>query len=151
MVEGRSCLKTSPIVESKITDLAKVDLIGEDSCKCGLKLQPTIMSYSKPHPSAFCLQNHLFVCESVQVGQALNGVIDTYRENARIIYDTFTSLGFKVYGGKNATIHLGTISRIEILGCIFAEILEKAHVITVPGRGFGPGGEEFIRISAFGD
>ena len=28
-------------------------------------------------------------------------------------------------------------------------ILEKAQVVTIPGAGFGPGGEGFLRLSAF--
>jgi len=32
---------------------------------------------------------------------------------------------------------------------VFSEILEKAEVVTTPGAGFGPGGEGFIRLSAF--
>ena len=31
----------------------------------------------------------------------------------------------------------------------FSEILEKCEVVTIPGAGFGPGGEGFIRLSAF--
>ena len=33
---------------------------------------------------------------------------------------------------------------------VFAEILEKCNVVTTPGSGFGPGGEGFVRASAFG-
>ncbi|KAK6159173.1 hypothetical protein DH2020_006487 [Rehmannia glutinosa] len=33
---------------------------------------------------------------------------------------------------------------------VFSEILEKTHVVTTPGSGFGPGGEGFVRVSAFG-
>jgi LL-diaminopimelate aminotransferase len=33
---------------------------------------------------------------------------------------------------------------------VFTEILEKAHIVTTPGSGFGPSGEGFIRFSAFG-
>ncbi|CAL5386164.1 unnamed protein product [Camellia sinensis] len=89
-------------------------------------------------------------CLSPEGYLALNGVIDTYRENAKIIFDTFASLGFKVYGGKNAPYIWVQFPGLRSWD-VFAEILEKTHVITVPGRGFGPGGEEFIRISAFGD
>ena len=31
----------------------------------------------------------------------------------------------------------------------FSMILEKAQVVTIPGAGFGPGGEGFLRLSAF--
>jgi LL-diaminopimelate aminotransferase len=33
---------------------------------------------------------------------------------------------------------------------VFAEILEKCDIVTTPGSGFGPGGEGFVRASAFG-
>ena len=32
----------------------------------------------------------------------------------------------------------------------FNEILEKTHIVTIPGRGFGPGGKEYVRVSGFG-
>ncbi|KAJ0247320.1 hypothetical protein HA466_0167480 [Hirschfeldia incana] len=70
-------------------------------------------------------------------------------ENTNIIIDTFTSLGYDVYGGKNATyvwVHFPNQSSWDV----FAEILEKTHVVTTPGSGFGPGGEGFVRVSAFG-
>ena len=32
----------------------------------------------------------------------------------------------------------------------FNEILEKTHIVTIRGRGFGPGGKEYVRVSGFG-
>ena len=32
---------------------------------------------------------------------------------------------------------------------MFSEILEKAQVVSIPGAGFGPGGEGYLRLSAF--
>ncbi|XP_052189580.1 probable LL-diaminopimelate aminotransferase, chloroplastic isoform X1 [Diospyros lotus] len=88
-------------------------------------------------------------CLSTEGYQALNAVIDHYKENAKIIFDTFSSLGFNVYGGKNAPYIWVQFPGLRSWD-VFAEILERAHIITVPGRGFGPGGEEFIRLGAFG-
>ncbi|XP_042487625.1 LL-diaminopimelate aminotransferase, chloroplastic [Macadamia integrifolia] len=79
----------------------------------------------------------------------MHGAIGFYKENTEIIVDTFNSLGFNVYGGKNAPyvwVHFPGQSSWDV----FAEILEKTHVVTTPGSGFGPGGEGFIRVSAFG-
>lgn len=76
-------------------------------------------------------------------------MVDYYRGNAEIIVDTFSSLGLKVNGGRNAPyvwVRFPGYSSWDI----FREILEKTHIVTVPGRGFGPGGEEYIRVSAFG-
>ncbi|KVI01873.1 hypothetical protein Ccrd_019845 [Cynara cardunculus var. scolymus] len=70
-------------------------------------------------------------------------------EGLEIIVDTFTSLGFKVYGGKHAPyvwVHFPGQSSWDV----FSEILEKTHVVTTPGSGFGPAGEGFVRVSAFG-
>ncbi|KAM7482384.1 hypothetical protein LguiB_006967 [Lonicera macranthoides] len=88
-------------------------------------------------------------CLSPEGLKAMRDVIGFYKENTEIIMDTFNSLGFKVYGGKNAPyvwVHFPGQSSWDV----FAEILEKTHVVTTPGSGFGPGGEGFVRVSAFG-
>lgn len=76
-------------------------------------------------------------------------MVKYYKENAKILVEAFASLGLKVYGGKNAPyiwVHFPGLSSWDV----FNEILEKTDVVTVPGRGFGPGGEGYIRVSAFG-
>ncbi|XP_058070661.1 probable LL-diaminopimelate aminotransferase, chloroplastic [Magnolia sinica] len=88
-------------------------------------------------------------CLSPEGLKAMSDVVGFYKENTQIIVDTFTSLGFKVYGGKNAPyvwVHFPGRSSWDV----FAEILEKAHIVTTPGSGFGPAGDGFIRVSAFG-
>jgi LL-diaminopimelate aminotransferase len=75
-------------------------------------------------------------------------VIGVYKENSKVIVDTFTSLGKEVYGGVNspyAWVHFPGHRSWDV----FTEILENTHIITVPGCGFGPGGEGFIRVGAF--
>ncbi|KAL6498901.1 hypothetical protein OROHE_026408 [Orobanche hederae] len=88
-------------------------------------------------------------CVSDEGIKAMHGVVGFYKENTDIIVDTFISLGFEVYGGKNAPyvwVHFPGQSSWDVFG----EILEKTHVVTTPGSGFGPGGEGFVRVSAFG-
>ncbi|XP_054789577.1 LL-diaminopimelate aminotransferase, chloroplastic-like [Prosopis cineraria] len=88
-------------------------------------------------------------CLSPEGLEAMQEVIGFYKENSNIITETFETLGFKVYGGKNAPyvwVHFPGRSSWDV----FAEILERTHVVTTPGSGFGPGGEGFIRVSAFG-
>ncbi|XP_060673678.1 aminotransferase ALD1, chloroplastic [Ziziphus jujuba] len=88
-------------------------------------------------------------CLSSQGYQAITNVVDYYKENAKIIYETLGSLGLKVYGGKNAPyiwVHFPGRSSWDV----FNEILERTHVVTIPGSGFGPVGEGYIRVSAFG-
>jgi len=88
-------------------------------------------------------------CLSPEGLKAMHGVVEFYKENTKIIVDTFTSLGFQVYGGRNAPYVWVRFPGRKSWD-IFAEILEKAHIVTTPGSGFGPGGEGFIRVSAFG-
>ncbi|KAF2320747.1 hypothetical protein GH714_030486 [Hevea brasiliensis] len=60
---------------------------------------------------------------------AMQKVVGFYKENADIIMDTFNSLGFNVYGGRNAPyvwVHFPGRSSWDV----FSEILEKTHVVT---------------------
>ena len=78
----------------------------------------------------------------------ITGLIDYYLENASILRSTFTDLGYTVHGGTDAPyvfVDLDGKSSWDT----FSEILEKAQVVTIPGAGFGPGGEGFLRLSAF--
>eukprot|EP00850_Spirogloea_muscicola_P022230 SM000283S10702 [mRNA] locus=s283:85844:89388:- [translate_table: standard] len=88
-------------------------------------------------------------CLSPEGLKAIHELVGFYKENASILTDTFTSLGLKTFGGTNAPyvwVQFPGRSSWDV----FSEILEKAHIVTTPGSGFGPGGEGFIRASAFG-
>jgi len=75
-------------------------------------------------------------------------LIDYYMGNAKMLLDTMLDLGFKVHGGIDAPyvfVDLEGKSSWDM----FSELLETAQVVTIPGAGFGPGGEGFLRLSAF--
>jgi LL-diaminopimelate aminotransferase len=72
-----------------------------------------------------------------------------YMENARIIKEGLTGLGLTSYGGVNSPYVWAEFPGRPSWD-VFTEILEKAHVVTTPGSGFGASGEGFIRFSAFG-
>ena len=81
----------------------------------------------------------------------VRALIDYYLENARIIRTGLTQLGYQVYGGVNAPyIWLKTPEGLDSWG-FFDKLLHEAHVVGTPGAGFGPAGEGFFRLSAFGD
>ena len=72
-----------------------------------------------------------------------------YKENATILRRTFEELGLCVYGGTDAPyVWVGFPGQSS--WDVFASILARCHIVTVPGSGFGPGGEGFVRVSAFG-
>tara|TARA_Y100000310_G_C20674879_1_gene812414 strand:+ start:776 stop:1996 length:1221 start_codon:yes stop_codon:yes gene_type:complete len=75
--------------------------------------------------------------------------IKFYMENARLIKSGLAELGIKTYGGDNAPYIWAHFPKKRSWD-MFSEILEKAHVVTTPGSGFGPAGEGFVRFSAFG-
>eukprot|EP00619_Florenciella_sp_RCC1007_P010829 CAMPEP_0205924226 /NCGR_PEP_ID=MMETSP1325-20131115/16849_1 /ASSEMBLY_ACC=CAM_ASM_000708 /TAXON_ID=236786 /ORGANISM="Florenciella sp., Strain RCC1007" /LENGTH=294 /DNA_ID=CAMNT_0053292555 /DNA_START=27 /DNA_END=911 /DNA_ORIENTATION=- len=78
----------------------------------------------------------------------INTLIDYYLENASILKTGAEEMGFKVHGGVDAPyvfIDLEGKSSWDM----FSKILTEANVVTIPGAGFGPGGEGFLRLSAF--
>jgi LL-diaminopimelate aminotransferase len=81
----------------------------------------------------------------------IRDTIALYMNNARIIRETLTKLGYTTYGGINAPyIWLKTPNGLNSWE-FFDLLLEKAHLITTPGVGFGPSGEGYVRLTAFGD
>ena len=72
-----------------------------------------------------------------------------YMENARIIKEGLDAAGIETYWTGNAPYIWAHFPGKDSWD-VFAEILEKAHVVTTPGSGFGPAGQGFIRFSAFG-
>lgn len=73
-----------------------------------------------------------------------------YMKNAAAIKDGLTSVGYTVFGGVNAPyIWMKTPDRMTSWE-FFDYLLEKANVVGTPGSGFGPSGEGYFRLSAFG-
>ena len=76
--------------------------------------------------------------------------VSFYLENARIINEGLKSLGITTYGGGNAPyVWLKTPGGISSWD-FFDKLLNECHVVGTPGSGFGPAGEGFFRLSAFG-
>lgn len=73
-----------------------------------------------------------------------------YMNNARIIRDGLVSAGYFVSGGVNAPyIWLQTPKGMTSWE-FFDYLLNKASVVGTPGSGFGPSGEGYFRLTAFG-
>ena len=75
--------------------------------------------------------------------------IDFYLENARLLKETWEELGYEVFGGVDAP-YLWVRFPGQSSWDVFQELLEKAHVVSTPGSGFGPEGEGFMRFTAYG-
>lgn len=82
--------------------------------------------------------------------QQLKEQIAYYMNNARVIREGLKEAGYTVFGGVNAPyIWLKTpdsMTSWEFFDCL----LERAGVVGTPGSGFGPSGEGYFRLTAFG-
>lgn len=73
-----------------------------------------------------------------------------YMNNAKVIMEGLKSAGYSVSGGVNAPyIWLKTPDGMSSWD-FFDYLLEKANVVGTPGSGFGPSGEGYFRLTAFG-
>lgn len=73
-----------------------------------------------------------------------------YMENARLIREELENAGYVVSGGINAPyIWLKTPDNLTSWE-FFDNLLENANVVGTPGSGFGPSGEGYFRLTAFG-
>lgn len=76
--------------------------------------------------------------------------IDYYMTNAKIMRESLQKLGLTVYGGVNAPyLWLKTPNGIDSWK-FFEQMLYGASVVCTPGVGFGPSGEGYVRLTAFG-
>jgi len=73
-----------------------------------------------------------------------------YMNNAKVIYDGLKAAGYSVSGGVNAPyIWLKTPDKMTSWE-FFDYLLANANVVGTPGSGFGPSGEGYFRLTAFG-
>ncbi|MBQ9678290.1 MAG: LL-diaminopimelate aminotransferase [Prevotella sp.] len=80
----------------------------------------------------------------------VKATIDYYMKNAHEMKRALTSLGLKVYGGEHAPYLWVKTPHETPSWQFFEEMLYGAHVVCTPGVGFGPSGEGYIRLTAFG-
>lgn len=77
-------------------------------------------------------------------------LISYYKENARLICRGLKKAGLEIYGGEHAPYVWIKLPKGEGSWEFFDRMLTKAHVVGTPGAGFGPSGEGYFRLSAFG-
>ena len=82
--------------------------------------------------------------------QQTKQAIDYYMQNARMMRETLTDMGLEVYGGTDAPYLWIRTPTGMTSWQFFDEMLHKACVVCTPGAGFGPAGEGYVRLTAFG-
>lgn len=99
---------------------------------------------------AYVIQRAAEACFTPEGKAQIQATIDFYHENARIISEGLRDAGLTVYGGVNAPyIWFRTPDGFGSWE-FFDKLLYEACVVTTPGAGFGPSGEGYIRLTAFG-
>jgi LL-diaminopimelate aminotransferase len=78
-------------------------------------------------------------------------VINYYLNNARVIKEGLEAAGLEVFGATNSPYVWCKTPNGMGSWDFFNKLLEEANVITTPGAGFGPAGEGYIRLTAFGN
>ena len=106
---------------------------------------------TKFNGASYIIQRGAAAIYTEEGARQIEATLDYYHENARVIKEGLEKAGFTVYGAVNSPYVW--CKTPEGMGSweFFTLLLEKAGVITTPGAGFGPAGEGYIRLTAFGD
>lgn len=82
--------------------------------------------------------------------QQTKEMVARYMENAKIIVEGLKEAGYKVSGGVNSPYAWLETPEGMTSWEFFDFLLEKANIVGTPGSGFGPSGEGYFRLTAFG-
>lgn len=80
----------------------------------------------------------------------LSHMIRGYQENATMLREGLEAMGFTVYGGKHAPYLWLKVPEGLTSWQFFDRLLQETGVVGTPGSGFGPCGEGYFRLTAFG-
>lgn len=99
---------------------------------------------------SYPIQKAAAACYSAEGKKEVKANVDYYMNNANTIKTSLKNFGYDVFGGTNAPyIWLKTPRNLSSWD-FFDELLSKVQVVGTPGSGFGPSGEGYFRLSAFG-
>ena len=106
---------------------------------------------TKFNGASYVIQRGAAAIYTPEGARQVNGTIDYYRANARLIKEGLEEAGYTVYGAVNSPYIWCKTPDGEGSWEFFDRLLNQAGVITTPGAGFGPAGEGYIRLTAFGE
>lgn len=128
------------------------ELVGRDAKGNPVELHRLWMrrQTTKFNGASYPIQVGAAACYTEEGRRETRASIAYYLENARIIREGIAAAGLRVHGAVNAPY--AWIETPDGLGSweTFDRLLQKAHVVSTPGAGFGSCGEGFLRLSAFG-
>lgn len=106
---------------------------------------------TKFNGASYVIQRGAAAVYSEEGARQIEETLDCYRANAKVIKEGLESAGFTVFGAVNSPYIW--CQTPEGMGSweFFDKLLTEANIITTPGAGFGPSGEGYVRLTAFGD
>jgi LL-diaminopimelate aminotransferase len=105
---------------------------------------------TKFNGAPYIIQKGAAAVYTIEGRKQIQAVIDYYMNNAKIIREGLQSIGIKAFGGVNAPyIWLKTPNGLDSWS-FFDKLLDEAHIVGTPGVGFGPSGQGYFRLTAFG-
>ncbi len=105
---------------------------------------------TKYNGAPYIVQRAGEACYSEAGKAQLRQQVSAYMENAHLIYNGLAEAGYTVSGGVHSPyIWLKTSDNMTSWE-FFDHLLENAGVVGTPGSGFGPSGEHYFRLTAFG-
>lgn len=82
--------------------------------------------------------------------EQVRGMVEHYMKNADVIRNGLKDAGYEVSGGVNSPYIWMKVPGGMTSWDFFDFLLERANVVGTPGSGFGPSGEGYFRLTAFG-
>lgn len=106
---------------------------------------------TKFNGTAYIVQRGAAAIYTEEGKKQVKELVSYYMENARIIREGLKAAGLQVFGGVNAPyIWLKTPNHMSSWD-FFDKLLHEANIVGTPGAGFGPCGEGYFRLTAFGN
>ena len=153
-IEFRSFSKTAGFTGTRCAfTVIPSELVAYDSIGNAHQVKPLWMRRhtTKFNGVSYPVQKAAAAIYSEQGKKEVKEVINFYLENARIMNQSLTSVGFKVFGGINAPyVWVKTKNNMKSWE-FFDKLLHEINVVGTPGAGFGPSGEGYFRFSAFAE
>ncbi len=106
---------------------------------------------TKFNGASYVIQRGAEAIYTPEGARQVDEAIAYYRANARLIKEGLEAAGYTVYGAVNSPYIW--CKTPEGMGSweFFDRLLNEAAIITTPGAGFGPAGEGYVRLTAFGE
>jgi len=152
-IEFRSFSKTAGFtgVRCAYTVVPK-ELVGYDEKGNEVKLNPlwNRRHSTKTNGVSYIVQKGAEAIYSEEGQKQIMENIEYYMENARIIKEGLKAAGYTVFGGENSPYVWLKVPEGLTSWEFFDKLLTEVNVVGTPGSGFGPSGEGYFRLTAFG-